>query len=34
MIEAYEGLGMNGLAEDTRRILQNNFSDDPLVQNQ
>ena len=34
MIEAYEGLGMNDLAEDTRRILQKNFSDDPLVQNQ
>ena len=33
MIEAYEGLGMNDLAEDTRRILQKNFSDDPVVQN-
>jgi len=34
MIEAYEGLGMTGLAEDTRRILQKNFLDDPVVQNQ
>jgi len=33
MIEAYEGLGMTGLAEDTRRILEKNFSDDPVVQN-
>lgn len=33
MIEAYEGLGMMELAEDTRRVLQNNFSDDPVVQN-
>ena len=33
MIEAYEGLGMTGLAEDARRILEKNFSDDPVVQN-
>ncbi len=33
MIEAYEGLGMTKLAEDTRRVLQKNFSDDPVVQN-
>lgn len=29
MIEAYEGLGMKGLAEDTRRVLQKNFADGP-----
>lgn len=34
MIEAYEGLGMTELAEDTRRVLQKNFRDDPVVQNQ
>jgi len=34
MIEAYEGLGMTNLAEDTRRILRANFADDPVVQNQ
>ncbi len=33
MIEAYEGLGMTELAEDTRRVLEKNFSDDPVVQN-
>jgi outer membrane protein assembly factor BamD len=33
MIEAYEGLGMTKLAEDTRRVLEMNFSDDPMVQN-
>ncbi len=33
MIEAYEGLGMTKLAEDARRVLQKNFSDDPVVQN-
>ena len=33
MIEAYEGLGMKELAEDTRRVLKKNFSDDPVVQN-
>lgn len=33
MIEAYEGLGMTELAEDTRRVLQKNFSDDSVVQN-
>jgi len=34
MIKAYEGLGMTELAEDTRRVLQKNFRDDPVVQNQ
>jgi outer membrane protein assembly factor BamD len=34
MIEAYEGLGMTKLAEDTRRILHVNFSDDSMVRNQ
>jgi outer membrane protein assembly factor BamD len=29
MIEAYEGLGMTDLANDTRRVLENNFSNDP-----
>ena len=33
MIEAYEGLGMKQLADDTRRVLQKNFSDEPVVQN-
>ena len=33
MIEAYEGLGMTKLAADTRRVLQKNFLDDPVVQN-
>jgi outer membrane protein assembly factor BamD len=33
MIEAYEGLGMIDLANDTRRVLQKNFSDDPVAQN-
>jgi len=33
MIEAYEGLGMTELADDTRRVLQKNFSDDSVVQN-
>ena len=33
MIEAYEGLGMKQLADDTRRILQKNFSDEPVVKN-
>ena len=33
MIAAYEGLGMTRLAEDTRRVLEKNFSDDPVVQN-
>lgn len=27
MIEAYEGLGMTGLAEDTRKVLEKNFAD-------
>ena len=34
MIEAYEGLGMTELAEDTRRVLRKNFLDDPVAQNQ
>ena len=34
MIAAYEGLGMTELAEDTRRVLRKNFSDEPVVQNQ
>jgi outer membrane protein assembly factor BamD len=29
MIEAYEGLGMTDLAEDTRRVLEKNFPADP-----
>jgi outer membrane protein assembly factor BamD len=33
MIKAYEGLGMEGLAEDTRRVLEKNFADDPVAQN-
>jgi outer membrane protein assembly factor BamD len=33
MIEAYEGLGMSDLANDTRRVLEKNFSDDPVAQN-
>ena len=33
MIISYEGLGMMGLAEDTRRVLEKNFSEDPLAQN-
>ena len=33
MIEAYEGLGMSKLAEDARRVLQRNFSDDSVVRN-
>lgn len=33
MIICYEGLGMKGLAEDTRRVLEKNFSDEPLAQN-
>ena len=28
MIDAYEGLGMTGLANDTRRVLQRNFGDE------
>jgi outer membrane protein assembly factor BamD len=32
MIEAYEGLGMMNLAEDTRRVLEKNFSGEPVVQ--
>ncbi len=34
MIEAYEGLGMKELADDTRRVLQKNFSDEPVVKNE
>lgn len=33
MIDCYEGLGMTDLAEDTRRVLAENFSDDPLASN-
>lgn len=33
MIEAYEGLGMNGLADDARRVLQKNFTNEPLALN-
>lgn len=33
MIEAYEGLGMQELADDTRRVLRKNFSDAPVVRN-
>lgn len=29
MIEAYEGLGMTGLAEDARKVLETNFGDKP-----
>ena len=33
MIEAYEGLGMTDLADDTRRVLEKNFSGDPVARN-
>ena len=33
MIESYEGLGMTQLAEDTRRVLEKNFSDDHVAKN-
>lgn len=33
MIDCYEGLGMTDLAEDTRRVLTKNFSDDPVASN-
>lgn len=33
MIEAYEGLGMTDLAEDTRRVLEKNFSDSSVANN-
>ncbi|MGI9204713.1 MAG: outer membrane protein assembly factor BamD [Woeseiaceae bacterium] len=33
MIEAYEGLGMTNLAEDTRRVLEKNFAEDPVASN-
>jgi outer membrane protein assembly factor BamD len=33
MIEAYEKLGMHDLADDTRRVLENNFSADPMASN-
>jgi outer membrane protein assembly factor BamD len=33
MIDAYEALGMTGLANDTRRVLQKNFSGDPVARN-
>ena len=31
MIESYDGLGMTQLANDARRVLQKNFSDDPVA---
>ena len=34
MIEAYEGLGMTDLANDTRRVLEVNFTDEPVARNQ
>ncbi|MDX1405624.1 MAG: outer membrane protein assembly factor BamD [Woeseiaceae bacterium] len=34
MIEAYEGLGMKQLADDARRVLEKNFADEPVVQNE
>jgi len=33
MIEAYDGLGMTELANDTRRVLEKNFSGDPVARN-
>ena len=33
MIECYDGLGMTQLSDDTRRVLEKNFSDDPVAQN-
>lgn len=33
MIEAYEGLGMTDLANDTRRVLEVNFTDEPVARN-
>ena len=33
MIEAYEGLGMMDLANDTRRVLEKNFANDSVAQN-
>lgn len=33
MIAAYEGLGMTSLAEDTRRVLEKNFKEDPVASN-
>ena len=33
MISAYEGLGMTGLAEDTRRVLEKNFAGEPVALN-
>ena len=33
MIEAYEGLGMTDLANDTRRVLQKNFAGEPVARN-
>jgi len=33
MIAAYEGLGMNELANDTRRVLQKNFASEPVALN-
>lgn len=34
MIDAYEGLGMKELADDTRRVLQRNFAGEPVVKNE
>ena len=33
IIEAYEGLGMTKLANDTRRVLEKNFSSNPIAHN-
>ena len=33
MIAAYEGLGMNSLADDARRVLQKNFANEPVALN-
>lgn len=33
MIAAYEGLGMTDLANDVRRVLEKNFSDEPVASN-
>jgi outer membrane protein assembly factor BamD (BamD/ComL family) len=33
MIAAYEGLGMTDLANDVRRVLEKNFSDEPVARN-
>lgn len=33
MVAAYEGLGMTDLADDARRVLEKNFSQEPVAQN-